>query len=222
MDFEEDEVQDWKIFSSVVASGQDIVPKRGDKDFEPEGTDLQAQKLQESRNAMYGALEVVRGYSDKQELVGVWFPDRSQVYVPYLKGPFFKDCGSSESFEPIHGAWLHSWEALYLCERGSMRIYLSNDEFDRWLKSCREMKVVNKKFEYSKKLISMSLGHFYSYLTSETLDQYLVYAYLKRLGYIIMPFRPSDWTEEYHKMISRSCYNKKCFCLSQVFNSFQP
>ncbi|CAK7896499.1 tRNA-splicing endonuclease subunit Sen54p [[Candida] anglica] len=205
----EDEVQDWQMFRTA---NQDIIPKRGDKDFEPDGTVVQNKQLKESREAMYSALDVRRGHGIKQELVAVWFPQTQEAFVPFLKGPFFKDCGRPQSYGNVQGAWLSPWEAVYLCERGSMRVYLVNEVYETYLNNASKLKElevqaksnpstsnnVNKlddiEFDYDSHLISLSLAHLYSLAFSgnpKLIDKYQVYAHLKRLGYLVMPFKDS-------------------------------
>lgn len=50
-------------FSNISPRPNGSLPKRGEKDFEPNGTNIQATALAESRNAMYTALQGERGHA---------------------------------------------------------------------------------------------------------------------------------------------------------------
>lgn len=204
-----EEVQDWKL----LGLNQDVIPKRGEKDFEPDGTQVQSSLLDDSRNAMYLALSVNRGHTIKQLLNAVWYPNRQRAYVPHLKGPYFKDIG-----EPVLGskkrvnqaAWLSPIETMYLCERGTLRVYLHNEKYEQYI---RESELVEdeqvKEFAYDEHLISVSLSHLYGLAFSSDptlIEKYQVYAYLKRLGYLILPFKDSseEQRREYENLTASS------------------
>lgn len=173
----EDEVHDWR-FLSKAGSG---IPKRGDKDFEPDGTQVQRDGLQESRDAMYEALGGVRGHHMKHKLISVWVPLQNYSIVPHAKGNYFRDMG-----KPVNlgtrikdGMQLNPLETVYLVERGSMVIYVGNAEFERFLAGDVET------FDYEK-LVKMDLAMLYAYAFVDCLvDHYQVYSYLKRHGYLV-------------------------------------
>lgn len=51
----EDDIQDWNALNKLTKNSE-VIPKRGEKDFEPDGTSVQSSLLDDSRNAMYQAL----------------------------------------------------------------------------------------------------------------------------------------------------------------------
>jgi len=78
-----------------------------------------------------------------------------------------------------------------------MAIFLSNEEFELFLNDHNEMS-----FDYDAKLVSLSLGHIYTLAfdgDSRLMDSYIVYAYLKRHGYLIQSFRRLDAEDQYSR-----------------------
>lgn len=207
----EDDIQDWKTFNKLNKNSE-VIPKRGEKDFEPDGTSVQSSLLNDSRNAMYQALDCPRGYHMKQQLVSVWMCNERRALVPHAKGGFFKDMGKAANFgKKIQGLWLEPLEAVYLVERGSMTIYLGNTEFENFLNDPNEAQ-----FNYPEKLISLSLSHIYTLAfdgDSKLIDKYIVYAYLKRHGYMIQSFRKIDDEDQYSK------YNMQVQAQSTIFSN---
>ncbi|KIW11941.1 hypothetical protein PV08_09214 [Exophiala spinifera] len=132
----EDETQDFRFLSSITAakSGQTIVPKRGDKDFEPNPTRSQASALDASRLAMHNALSGVRTHVGKH-IVGQYLPNEEDwrwddkaagaarngrcVVVPKFKGTLAKTLGLADRH---NFTWFLPEEALFLLERGTLDI----------------------------------------------------------------------------------------------------
>lgn len=132
----EDETQDFRFLSSITAakSGQTVVPKRGDKDFEPNPTRSQASALDASRLAMHTALSSVRVHVGKH-IVGQYLPWEQDwrwddngtgtgrngrcVVVPKFKGTYSKTMGLADRH---NSTWFLPEEALFLLERGTLDI----------------------------------------------------------------------------------------------------
>lgn len=133
---------------------------------------------------MFKALDHLRGHHEKQKMVGVWMKKKGMTLVPHAKGNFFRDMGELHNFvekPKIQGCWLLSIETLYLMERGSLILYLSNERFQSFMVSNEET------FDYST-LKQISLIFFYNLAFSDNSDlhdKYQVYCLLKRLGYIV-------------------------------------
>lgn len=194
---EEENIQDWKAFNKQVARSaaslapsSEAIPARGEKDFEPDGTTVQNSLLDESRNEMYAALLGLRGHPLKSTVTAVWIPSEGKALILHAKGNFFKDIG-----KPVHiplikkaqGVWLSPVETVYLVERGSVICYLSNDEFENYLKIGGD-----EGFDYRNRLRQLTLSHVYSLafcVDGDLIDKYQVYSYLKRSGYIVQDFR---------------------------------
>lgn len=173
----EDEVQDWKLLGTrtTSSSSSSAIPKRGEKEFEPDGTSVQNQSLKESQQAMFDALSNTRGHHVKHKLAGVWVPKLNQCVVLHIRGNFFRDMGVARGLI----MYLNQYETVYLVERGSLIAYLSSEEFEDWLDNGSEIE-----FDIGSKLWALDLEYLYC-LVKVDIPQYQVYSYLKRLGYIL-------------------------------------
>lgn len=178
----EDEVADYKFLS---ANG---IPKRGEKEVEPVGSNDQLEMLKESRNAMYQALEGVRGHHSKHKLVAIWMENENRAIIPHVKGNFFRDIGQplTISNKIKGGLSLNSLETVFLVERGSMVIYLSDELLLHFLYGSND----DDAFDYES-LQKLDLAYLYSlaFDGEYSIDDYQIYTYLKRLGYLILPFK---------------------------------
>ncbi|ODV79225.1 uncharacterized protein CANTADRAFT_90321 [Suhomyces tanzawaensis NRRL Y-17324] len=199
----EDEVQDWRNLSKSLGSStktQAAIPKRGEKEFEPDGTSVQNRALQESRESMYEALSGLRGHSLKQKLVAVWMSDQGQSIVVHAKGNYFRDVGIPVNIgtKVRGGLMLSPLETVYLVERGSMVCYLGDAHYEQWLYND------TKDFDYDS-LVMLDLGFLYA-IVAETshfdVDQYQVYSYLKRHGYLILQTKAKEQREHQAKTIN--------------------
>lgn len=140
------------------STDQSSIPKRGEKDFEPDGTDRQSRVLDDSRNAMHEALCGERKHTSKVHVEAVWRPARQLAEVHDARGPHFKTIGRADRT----AVWLLPEETIYMVERGSLECW--------WEEG-----------------IPMSLQGVYASCLDACggLERYQVYAYLKRAGYII-------------------------------------
>lgn len=191
-DLEEEVLPDWGIINRASAqNGIDIhgetIPKRSDKYFDQDGSSTQTGKLHESKHQMYLALLSIRGHHIKLLLVAVWIPSKKMALVPHAKGNYFKDIGVAHNFKnkpKMQGMWLTPIETVYLTERGSIITYLASDDFAVFMDS------EESEFDYDT-LMQLPMSHLYSLALADNdlLDRYLVYALLKRSGYLIMDFR---------------------------------
>lgn len=194
-----DEVQDWKLVSSI--------PKKGEKEQAPDGTTIQTDSLNESKKAMYSALEGVRGHHLKQLLVCVWVPWEKRSIVLHGKGNYFRDVGN-----PIgkNSVALSPLETLYLVERGTMVAYLLTED--------RKSEFVGDfgLFDYAG-LLPLDLAYLYALCFDDTgysIDQYQIYSYLKRQGYLIRDFKNLKVEKEVEE---RSSMLKRMLQSLQVF-----
>lgn len=129
---------------------------------------MQSQALDESRSAMYSALQVSRGHSGKHRITAKWYPDIRQARVdPPARGLHFQTIGKADSRGNV---WLNQEELLYLVERGSLECFWLNEPGP-----------------------PMSLQAVYAAVFGNTtirknsceIERYQVYSYLKRLGFIV-------------------------------------
>ncbi|GMM33023.1 tRNA splicing endonuclease subunit [Saccharomycopsis crataegensis] len=179
----DDEIQDWGSFlkaSNIQISGltpqSHIVPKRGDKGFEPTANNYDNLLLQNKRDIMYATIgNSSRGHHHKNHVEAFWSADASSnegeeqyAVVPKPKGSAFNSMGIPSSQRHI---FLNFEEILYLVERGSVDCYL----------------IGNTKDASEQKALPMNLQMCYSAFlkSSEDYDMFYVYSYLKRYGYVV-------------------------------------
>lgn len=233
-----DETQDFRFLNNLSLfsdQSQATLPRRGEKDFEPNPTLYQADILAASRQAMHNALAYPRLHHPRNKVVGYYAPegpapprsyasndkttgeavdgdqtsksaDASEklaqseptagagigvfphacVYVTSPKGQYFRTMGRGDRWNRI---WLLPEEALYLLERGSLDI--------RWPSPLTGDSEENgNKEQDDSELLPMSLQAAYTCLMGRgglTLERYLVYTGLRRLGYTLI--RAPSWDE---------------------------
>ena len=122
----------WPFGTNNLRSGDDAkIPKRGEKDFEPHHTNLQANILEQSRAAMHTALSFQRAHAPKRYNLAHYHPETNMVYTVDPKGPLFKSMGKvfSPKDDPLgvrdshsNRLWLLPEEILYLLERGTIDV----------------------------------------------------------------------------------------------------
>ncbi|KAF2094744.1 tRNA splicing endonuclease-like protein subunit [Rhizodiscina lignyota] len=183
-----EETQDFRFLtalsSSVILDTHQKLPKRGEKDFEANATKLQASTLEASRQAMHDALNHTRFHNAKGHVVATFDPEENGAWVEKAKGVMFNTAEPRQD-----GAlWLRPEEALYLLERGNLDI--------RWPASTSTASDETPTEAFDEPGIPMSLQGAYAAFVgmSEpgglTLEEYTVYAGLKRAGYTVI--RPSS------------------------------
>lgn len=184
------------------------LPRRGEKDFEPHGTNAQIATLTASRAAMHAALSRSRMHppskSASAPLAGTYTPSPSpqperterkkglrlappeySAVVQSPKGPHFRTVGK---VGPDGLMRLLPEEALYLLERGSLDL--------RWPAAADEGEDDNDGDRSEQDApppeppagLPLSLQAAYACLMGRgglTLERYAVYAGLKRTGYIV-------------------------------------
>ncbi|BGP57769.1 tRNA-splicing endonuclease subunit sen54 [Rhodotorula sphaerocarpa] len=182
---EEDALPDWSDAAVLVP----FIPKRGEKDFEPlaaadafppsskEATLSQHQRtlLQDSRNALYTALSSgSRHHSSKGHNSFTWRPDCDGGRAV---------CDSGNAAYGVHFSNIGHFnqtrktlellpeEALYMVERGAIELWRDTEAGDRVPMSVQQS-------------WSELLGH-----DDLTPERYQVYAFLRRLGYVVVRAR---------------------------------
>ncbi|CAM0141255.1 unnamed protein product [Umbelopsis sp. WA50703] len=136
--------------------------EQGLKDFEPNESLEQEKKVQASRQAMFEVLEEKRFVSSKSVSRGVWDRNMHVVTVHTTRGPHFQSIGRS-----VNGRiTLYLEEACFLMNMSSLEV---TDELETPI-TFRDMYTA---------VLNASDG-WCSY------DRYQTYAYLKRLGYIVL------------------------------------
>ncbi|KPV72651.1 uncharacterized protein RHOBADRAFT_55742 [Rhodotorula graminis WP1] len=201
---EEDALPDWSRFASFAKSNRDksegavlvpFIPKRGEKDFEPiTSSDAfppsskeatlsahQRQLLQDSRNALYTALSSgSRHHSSRAHNAFTWRPDldggRATCDAGNASyGIHFSNIGHFNQFRKQ--LELLPEEALYMVERGAVELWRQGDDGSR---------------------VPMSVQQAWNELIGHdelTPERYQVYAFLRRLGYVLTRARPIAGSE---------------------------
>ncbi|QRW07486.1 tRNA-splicing endonuclease subunit sen54 [Ceratobasidium sp. AG-Ba] len=196
---DEEGVQDWTNIPGIHGLSRAAIPKRGEKEFEPatDGpTALQSHVLNRSRNAMFEALRGSRGASSKTISYAVWHPSIARAQVIVARGTHFSALGHSavrptlgsdrESSKTQKRLELMPEEALYLMERGSLFCWRASD--------LPKIMTVHPSDDMDLGDCDMSYGPpmtmqqaFTEMIGTEglSLQHYIVYAYLKRLGFTV-------------------------------------
>ncbi|KAI5835259.1 hypothetical protein K523DRAFT_337279 [Schizophyllum commune Tattone D] len=191
-------------------SSAPVIPKRGEKEFEPAeggGSGLQKHVLERSRNAMFDILRTTRVIANKSMSYAIWHPALARAEVLVAHGVHFSNMGHSaprpyvdeEGVTKIHKRLeLLPEEAIYLIERGALFCSIAN---------APNIKVAGMEDAAGP---PMTVQQAYTKMIGReglTLEKFQVYAYLKRLGYVVTRANPPD--ENYpmpspHKAVARS------------------
>ncbi|KIP06834.1 hypothetical protein PHLGIDRAFT_30306 [Phlebiopsis gigantea 11061_1 CR5-6] len=187
---DEDEGPDWTKLPTVA---RPIIPKRGEKDFEPKtsgGSGLQRHVLDRARSAMADALRATRTTSSKTISYAVWHPDIARANVTVARGIHFTTMGHSVARASAPGKnddvktakrlELLPEEALYLVERGAMFCWKEIDLYEDPNLEGMDGAPMSVQQAFAEMIGKEDL----------TLEKYHVYAYLRRLGYVVTRTQP--------------------------------
>ncbi|KIJ64666.1 hypothetical protein HYDPIDRAFT_175586 [Hydnomerulius pinastri MD-312] len=203
---DEDGGLDWTKLPGPGTTARPVIPKRGEKDFEPTqegGSGLQLHVLDRARGAMVEALRAGRSISSKSISYGIWYPSIDRVHVTTARGIHFSTMGHSvargvsssdnpgdnEADRPLNhisGSKLPKRlellpeEAIYLVERGALFCYkpIAQESIPGDSLSPEEISPGSP----------MSVQQAFAEMIGRegmTLERYQVYAYLKRLGFVL-------------------------------------
>ncbi|EGV66556.1 tRNA-splicing endonuclease subunit sen54 [Yamadazyma tenuis] len=170
-----DEVLDYRFLTQSL-------PKTGEKDFEPDGSAFQSNKIEDSKELMYSMLSQELKAHERQVVEGIFLPWEGQTLIVTIRGNYFRDIGRNIPFKNKSAVLLNKIETLYLVERGTLIVYLGNDKFRSYLDG-----LINS-FSF-RDLDPLNLQYVYGLLTSFEIEKYQVFAYLKRLGYLVQDYR---------------------------------
>lgn len=219
-----DETPDFRFAASLISgkSGGQL-PKRGEKDFEPHGTKQQESILESSRRVMHETLAYTRSHAPKNHIRAYYYgygrgvtidqifgPDARQgleddhiVMVEHARGPHFKTIGKMTKGQKTPTLWLLPEEALYLVERGFLDLW-----WPSYFSAEGDSITIKKKedeIEYNDEGTPMSLQAAYAMLIGNdleigkvSLDRYMVYANLRRTGYVIQRAPTWNFLQHYH------------------------
>ncbi|XP_075759788.1 tRNA-splicing endonuclease subunit Sen54 isoform X2 [Pelodiscus sinensis] len=159
------------------------VPQRshGQKDFTPDGSQEQAERLRRCREEHWQLLAEERVERLGSLVKAEWKPQEGFVELKSPAGKFWHTMGFTE-----HGKQcLLPEEALYLLECGSIQLFYRD--------------------------LPLSIQEAYEILLSQgtvSLLQYQVFSHLKRLGYIVLRFCPSVVPSQYERKLNLDSYCK--------------
>ncbi|KAK6497671.1 tRNA-splicing endonuclease subunit sen54 [Arthrobotrys musiformis] len=175
-----DETQDFRFLANITKKGgAGSIPKRGEKDFEPDGTNLQSSTLDDSRNAMFQALSVERSHTGKTRATATWHPTRRLAQIHEQRGVLFKAMGRADKTGTM---WLLPEELMYMVERGSLECFYEQEQ------EIQTPAGTDGKSEQGINInVPMSVQAVYAAALEATggLERYQVYSNLKRSGYIV-------------------------------------
>lgn len=180
------------------------LPRRGLKDFEPHNTSLQASALAASRAAMHAALSHTRTHAARTRVLGVYDERVGTVRVRKRKGAMFgtvgRDLGKEDGVGWSGGVEMVAEEALWGLESGRVDVRWRGGAYceeQRGNSDSAGGKSVEGEDEADDEegLLPMSLqGAYAAFLGDEgqrtnghglTMEKYVVYASLKRAGFIV-------------------------------------
>ncbi|XP_075999329.1 tRNA-splicing endonuclease subunit Sen54 [Genypterus blacodes] len=151
------------------------IPVRGQKDFFPDDSDEQKQRLQQAQSEHWSLVSEERVERLGNLVKAMWIPDEQMVELQSPAGKFWQTMGFSANGKQC----LLPEEALYLMECGNLQVF------------------------HRKLPLSIQDGY-ERFLSSQTLSlqQYQVFGHLKRLGYVVNRFDPSAETSSYAKQLN--------------------
>ncbi|XP_007524930.2 tRNA-splicing endonuclease subunit Sen54 [Erinaceus europaeus] len=153
------------------------LPQRshGPKDFLPDGSAAQEERLRRCRQELWQLLAEERVERLGSLVAAEWRPVEGFVELKSPAGKFWQTMGFSEQGRQR----LHPEEALYLLECGSIQLFHQD--------------------------LPLSIQEAYQLLlTGDTVTflQYQVFSHLKRLGYVVRRFQPSSILSPYERQLN--------------------
>ncbi|KAF3699752.1 tRNA-splicing endonuclease subunit Sen54 tRNA-intron endonuclease Sen54 [Channa argus] len=151
------------------------IPIRGQKDFFPNDSDEQKQRLEQSLNEHWSLISEERVERLGNLVKAMWVPSEQVVELKSPAGKFWQTMGFSANGKQ----YLLPEEALYLMECGNLQVFYKDlplsiqDGYERFLSS-----------------------------KTITLQQYQVFGHLKRLGYVVLRFDPSLEPSPYARQLN--------------------
>ncbi|WFC98821.1 tRNA-splicing endonuclease subunit sen54 [Malassezia yamatoensis] len=182
----EEDMPDYRVLAALTqrhkpGAEAPVIPKRGEKDFEPTGFGGQTKALSLSRDALFSALRTDRAHSSKTLSTATWDPVLNRAFVFVQRGQSCVHMGVTERRTTSDGQKLthlelHPEETVYLLERGALDCRM-NDNIGS----------IPTEAAHSQ-CIPISVAQAYAQILGKdgaTFARYQIYAYLKRLGYIV-------------------------------------
>ncbi|WFD42911.1 tRNA-splicing endonuclease subunit sen54 [Malassezia psittaci] len=182
----EEDMPDYRVLAALTqrhkpGAEAPVIPKRGEKDFEPTGFGGQTKALSLSRDALFSALRTDRAHSSKTLSTATWDPVLERAIVFVQRGQSCVHMGVTERRTTHDGLKsthleLYPEETVFLLERGALDCRM-NDSIGSIPTEAAHPHC-----------IPISVAQAYAQILGKdgaTLARYQIYAYLKRLGYIV-------------------------------------
>uniref|UniRef100_A0A8C6S7R3 TSEN54 tRNA splicing endonuclease subunit n=1 Tax=Neogobius melanostomus TaxID=47308 RepID=A0A8C6S7R3_9GOBI len=151
------------------------IPVRGQKDFIPDGSEEQKQRLEQALDEHWNLISEERVERLGSLVKGVWIPEEQIIELETPAGKFWQTMGFSANGKQC----LLPEEALFLMECGNVQVFYQGLPFS-----------IQDGYE---KFLSVN---------SISFNQYLVYGHLKRLGYVVLRFNPSSEPTAYARQLN--------------------
>ena len=182
----EEDMPDYRVLAALAqrhkpGAEAPVIPKRGEKDFEPTGFGGQSKALALSRDALFSAIRTERAHSSRSLSTATWDPVLRRAFVFVQRGQSCTHVGATQRRTLPDGRTathleLFPEEAVYLIERGALDCRVNHTPgtipSEDAHATCLPLSVAQA--------YAQLLGH-----DGATLARYQIYAYLKRLGYIV-------------------------------------
>jgi tRNA-splicing endonuclease subunit Sen54 len=189
---DEDDGLDWTKLPT--GAGRPVIPKRGEKDFEPSaggGSGLQLHVLDHARSAMFYALKATPSASSKSISYAIWHPGIARAHVTLARGVHFSSVGHSAPrivWKEGEASKIHKRlellpeEALYLVERGTLFCTKESPTLKSNVPGSEDIEGAPMSVQQA----------FAEMIGTEdlSLEKYQVFAYLKRLGFSVARTEP--------------------------------
>uniref|UniRef100_A0A8C0U795 tRNA splicing endonuclease subunit 54 n=1 Tax=Cyanistes caeruleus TaxID=156563 RepID=A0A8C0U795_CYACU len=156
-------------------------PSCGQKDFFPDGSAWQAERLRRCSQEQWRLLSEERPERPGNLVKAEWKPEQGIVELKTPAGKFWHTMGFSERGKQC----LLPEEALYLLECGSVQLFYRDVPLS-----------IQEAYETLLCQEAMSLSH------------YQVFSHLKQLGYIVLRFDPSTVPSPYERQLSLESHCK--------------
>jgi tRNA-splicing endonuclease subunit Sen54 len=227
-----DETQDFRFLNNlslISDPSQASIPRRGEKDFEPNSTLLQSDALAVSRQAMHNALSFPRLHYPKNKIIGIYVPDGpappptasggssaagSITAAPGAKKPLASGIGvpadacvyvvnpKGQHFRTMGQA--DRWNRIWLLPEEALYL-LERGSLEIWWSSAGPDGNGQDELD-----IPMSLQAAYTCLIGRaglTLERFSVFSGLRRGGYVLV--RAPSWDEREDDEVQRTSIEEK-------------
>ncbi|KAL4902996.1 hypothetical protein BDW74DRAFT_55610 [Aspergillus multicolor] len=213
-----DETQDFRMLNnlSFLDTSDLSLPKRGEKDFEPNPTNYQADILSASRQAMHNALAYPRLHHPRSLLIGIYTPNGPAPPASTKNLDTIAEEPPAEKAAPASvGAQVPADECVYVTNPKGQH-FKSLGQADRWgrvwllpeealyllergsmdIRWSRGAVGDGDEDDIEDSGVPMSLQAAYACLMGQgglTMERYSVFTGLRRLGYVVI--RAPGWSE---------------------------